>query len=354
MSNFKYKSLMTNNIIRTAMLLLFAATLASCGSKEEEKVQAEKKLQAVKIKEVTLQPFQDIYSVVGIVKPYESARISSEEGGLITYMPFDKGSRIGRGQTAARFRKNFDEANYEQAMTQFELAKSNFERVERLYNENISTEQDYTNAKFQLELAEKSLDLLETRLEKGYVVSPISGIVNEKFIGKGEVAGPGTPIISVVDVSRVKVSAGIPERYIGAITKGSAVSITFDVYPDEIFEGKVNYVSPVLSEMNRTFEIEVILPNKDGRLKPEMSANITVENSSQQDAIVLPQDLIVDFGSEKFVFVLENDIAKKKTVIIGGRKNNEVLITSGLSAGEKLIIEGFQSVLDGDKVLVIN
>jgi membrane fusion protein (multidrug efflux system) len=96
------------------------------------------------------------------------------------------------------------------------------------------------------------------------------------------------------------------------------------------------------------------LPNKDGRLKPEMSANITVENSSQQDAIVLPQDLIVDFGSEKFVFVLENDIAKKKTVIIGGRKNNEVLITSGLSAGEKLIIEGFQSVLDGDKVLVIN
>lgn len=348
------KSLMTDKLIRAAIVLLFSTVMMSCGSKEDEKVEAEKQLQAVKIREITLQPFQDNYSVVGIVKPFESANVASEEGGLITYMPFDKGSRIGRGQTVVRFRKNFDNANYEQAMTQYELAKSNFERVEKLYNESISTEQDYTNAKFQLELAGKSLDLLETRLEKEYVVSPISGIVTDKYLGKGEVAGPGTPIISIVDVSRVKITAGIPERYIRDVSKGSPVSITFDVYPDEVFEGKVNYIAPVLSEANRTFEIEIVLQNKDGRLKPEMSANITVEQSTLQDAIVLPQDLIVDFGSEKFVFVLENDIAKKKTVTIGGRKNNDVMITSGLSAGDKLIVEGFQSVLDGDKVLVIN
>ena len=348
------KSLITDNLIRAAIVLLFSTVMVSCGSKEEEKVEAEKQLQAVKIKEITLQPFQDNYSVVGIVKPFESAKVASEEGGLITYMPFDKGSRIGRGQTVVRFRKNFDNANYEQAMTQYELAKSNFDRIEKLYNESISTEQDYTNAKFQLELAGKSLDLLETRLEKEYVVSPISGIVTDKYLGKGEVANPGSPIISIVDVSRVKVSAGIPERYIGDISKGSPVRITFDVYPDEVFEGKVNYISPVLSEANRTFEIEVVLQNKDGRLKPEMSADITVEKSAPEDAIVLPQDLIVDIGSEKFVFVLENDLARKRVVGIGGRKNNDVLISSGLSVGDKLIYEGFQSIVDGDKVSVIN
>jgi membrane fusion protein (multidrug efflux system) len=96
------------------------------------------------------------------------------------------------------------------------------------------------------------------------------------------------------------------------------------------------------------------LPNKDGRLKPEMSANITVEQSKQEDAIVLPQDLIVDIGSEKFVFVLENDIARKRVVGIGGRKNNDVLISSGLSVGDRLIYEGFQSIVDGDNVVVIN
>jgi RND family efflux transporter MFP subunit len=175
-----------------------------------------------------------------------------------------------------------------------------------------------------------------------------------KYLGKGEVANPGSPIISIVDVSRVKIAQVFRSDISGDISKGSPVNITFDVYPDEVFEGKVNYISPVLSEANRTFEIEVVLQNKDGRLKPEMSADITVENSAPEDAIVLPQDLIVDIGSEKFVFVLENDLARKRVVGIGGRKNNDVLISSGLSVGDKLIYEGFQSIVDGDKVSVIN
>ena len=162
------------------------------------------------------------------------------------------------------------------------------------------------------------------------------------------------PIISVVDVSRVKVTAGIPERYIGQVTKGTSVSITFEVYPGEVFEGQVSYVSPVLSDVNRTFEIEIVLANKDGRLKPEMSANIRVQKSLQEDAIVLEQDLIVDMGEERYVFVLENNIAKKRAVTLGGRMDNAVLITSGLSKGDKLIYEGFQFVNDGDKVTVIN
>ncbi len=338
------------------LFLLFAGSIIfqSCGKKEEAKTDTEKKLQPVKIKEVVGESFQESYKVVGIVKPFESAKISSEEGGLITYQPFDKGSRIGRGQTAVRLRKDQDRAAYDQAATQFDLATSNFNRMEKLYNENVATEQDYTNAKFQLELAEKSLDVLETRLEKSYITSPISGIVDQKYLGKGEVCGPGTPILSVVNVSRVKISAGIPESYIGEIRKGSPVKITFDVYPGEEFTGNVSYIAPTLSPTNRTFEVEVVLNNSDGRLKPEMSANFEIEKSRIDNAVILPQDLIVDFGNEKYVFVLENDAVKKKVINIGGRENNNVLITSGLNAGEKLVIEGFQALTDGDKVIVIN
>lgn len=340
-------------------LILFAASgliLYSCGNDGETKTEpeAEKKLQAVKITEILGTTFQENYSVVGIVKPYESAKISSEEGGLITYQPFDKGSRVSRGQVVVRLRKDQDAAAYEQAMTQYELAKSNFERMEKLYAEKVTTEQDYTNAKFQLEITEKALDVLETRLDKSYVVSPISGIVDQKYMSKGEVCGPGTPILNVVDVSRVKISAGIPEAYIGEVKKGSDVKITFDVYPGEEFAGTVNYVSPTLSATNRTFEIEIVLSNRDGRLKPEMSANITIEKTKIDNAVVLPQDLIIDYGNEKFVFVIENDLVKKKVINLGGRNNNDVLITSGLNQGDKLIIEGFQSLADGDKVQIIN
>lgn len=338
--------ILTGSVLSTAFY--------SCGDKGQTKSVADKKLQAVKVKEVETGSFTEVYKVVGIVKPYSTARISSEEGGLITYQPFDKGNRISKNQVVVRLRKDQDFAAYEQAQTQFELAKSNFERVQRLYDEKVATEQDFTNSKFQFELAEKSLNVLRTRIDKSFVVSPISGIVDQKFMSEGEVCGPGTPILNIVDVSRVKISAGIPESYIGEVSKGSNVKITFDVYPGEEFSGIVNYVSPTLSSVNRTFEIELVLNNKDGKFKPEMSANIEITKSNIEDAIVLPQDMIVDFGSEKFVFVLENDIAKKRTIATGGRNNNDVVITSGLSRGDKLIIEGFQSISDGDKVQIIN
>ncbi|MBV6479489.1 MAG: Multidrug resistance protein MdtA [Ignavibacteria bacterium] len=336
------------------LLPVIALILSSCEKEGETKIENEKKLQAIKIRELETEDFIETYNVVGIVKPYQTAKVSSEEGGLITYQPFDKGSKVYKGQTVVRLRKDQDFATYDQAETQYELAKSNFERLQKLYSENVATEQDFTNAKFQLELAEKSLEVLETRIEKSYILSPISGIVDQKYMSKGEVCGPGTPILNIVDVSKVKISAGIPESYIGEVNKGINVKIKFDVYPDEEFDATVNYVSPTLSPVNRTFEIELVLNNTGGKFKPEMSANIQITKSVINDAIVLPQDLIIDYGNEKFVFVLENDIARKRIISLGGRNNNEILITSGLSKGDKLIYEGYQSVNDSDKVIVIN
>lgn len=346
---------MKNTFYAVIFLIIFAFSLNSCGGdKAETKTEAEKKLQSVKVREIVTQEFTETYNVVGFVKAFEVAKVSSEEGGLITYQPFDKGSRVSRGQVVVRLRKDQDRAAYEQAMTQYELARSNFERMEKLYEDKVVTEQDFTNSKFQFEITERSLDVLETRLNKSYVTSPISGIVDQKYLSKGEVCGPGTPILNIVDVSRVKISAGIPESFVNDVSKGSEVKISFDVYPGEEFSGTVNYVSPTLSTTNRTFEIELVLNNKGGKLKPEMSANISITKSAIEEAIVLPQDLVIDFGNEKYVFVMEGDIAKKRVITIGGRDNNDVMISSGLKNGDKLIIEGFQQVTDGDKVIIIN
>lgn len=345
------------NIIYIMILfftLTFGLIFSSCGEDGETKTENEKTLQAVKTTEIVTSEFLETYKVVGTVKPFETAKISAEEGGLITYMPFDKGSRVSRGQTLVKLKKDIDFASYEQAETQYELAKSNFDRIERLYYESVSTEQDFTNAKFQLELAEKSLNLIETRLSKSYITSPIYGIVDAKYMSRGEVCATGAPILNIVNISKVKISAGIPERFVEEVKKGSQVKITFDVFPGEEFSGSVSYVSPTLSVTNRTFEIEMVIPNKDGKLKPEMSANILIEKSVITDAIVLPQDLIIDFGNDKFVYVLENGIARKKIISLGGRSNNNVHVTSGLNSGDVLISEGYQSVSDGDKVQIIN
>jgi RND family efflux transporter MFP subunit len=335
------------------LVLVLAVTLASCSRKKNNQVEG-KKLPLVKTTTIQGQYFEEMYSIVGIVKPFESAKISSEEGGLITVLSKDKGDRVGRGEVVVRLKKDVDEATYMQALSQYELAKENFERTERLYLDAVATEQQYTTSKLQMDIASKSVELYKVRLSKGYVISPISGIVDAKLMNRGEMTSPGAPILSIVNVSKVKISCGIPERYVTQISKGETVKITFDVLPDEEFKGLISYVSPTINATSRTFEIEVVLDNSDRKLKPEMSANITFTNLKVDNAVVLPQDYIIDNGDERFVFVLEGDIAKKKIIKVGGRSDNKVLIEEGLNIGETLINVGFQGLNDGDKVSVVN
>jgi len=347
--------------MKRLIIIIIAAVLSvsviSCGKKNGTNGNNgnNKKLPLIQVKDIIPESFSEKFKVIGTVKPYESAKLSSEEGGVITWLSKDKGDRVYKGEVIVRLKKDVDNAVYQQAVAQYNLAKDNFDRADRLYKENVATERDYMNAKLNLDIAMKSIDLYKVRLTKGYITSPISGVVDAKFMNRGEMTGPGSPIISIVNISRVKVSVGIPERYMNSVKPGQSVDISFDVYPNEQFTGYINYISPTINTNNRTFEIEVLLNNQNGKLKPEMSANITITKETLDDAIVLQQDLIVDNGDEQFVFVLENnEIAKKRTVKLGGRNGNNVLIAEGLNAGDKLIVVGFQALTDGDKVQLGN
>jgi RND family efflux transporter MFP subunit len=250
-------------------------------------------------------------------------------------------------------KKDTEGASYEQALAQYELAKINFEKQKQLYEENATTEIQYLTAKWQMEAAERGLEVLRTRLNKGYIRSPINGVVDQKYMNKGEMSAPGMPILNIVEVSRVKISAGVPERYINDVKMGQNVRITVEVLPGAEFEGEVDYISPTLSGTSRTFEIEIVINNKDRMLKPEMNANIQISKPDHDNAIVIDQDLIIDYGEEKYVFVLEGDIARKRVLELNGRNGNMVLVTGGLNIGEKIISEGFQALADGEKVQVV-
>lgn len=348
-------------IIPCALLLVLAAMIyTGCGNdngktENKDSTKINEKLPIVKVMEVNTSSFSENLKIVGIVKPNASAKISSEEGGLITMLNKEKGSYVRKGEIIVRIKKDVELATMDQNEAQIELARMNYEKQKQLYEDNATTEIQYLTAKWQYEAALRSQDILKQRLKTGFVRSPISGFVNEKYMNRGEMSAPGMPIVNVIDVSSVKISAGVPERFVDQVKIGQPVRITIDVIPGAEFTGKINYIAPSLSTSNRTLEIEIIIENRDKIIKPEMSANVEIIQSFNPDAIVLPQDYIVDFGeNNKYVFVLEGDIAKKRMITIGGREKNNVLIASGLSKGEKLIFEGFQQLADNDKVQILN
>jgi RND family efflux transporter MFP subunit len=343
-----------NKIIITAIILFASIGFYSCGKNGESKTDLQtKQLTNVKVMDISPKSFTDNFNVVGVIKPYASAKVSSEEGGLILSVVKDKGDYVSRGQVVVRLKKDVENASLESALAQVELAKLNFEKQEQLYRENATTEIAYRTALLQLDAAEKGLDVIRTHISKGFVRSPINGVVDNKFMNNGEMSAPGLPIISIVDVSRVKISAGVPESHIKDVRLGQGVKITIDVLPGAEFEGQISYIAPTLSNQTRTFEIEIVINNPNRILKPEMNATVDIAKFQMSDAIVLPQDMIVDNGDEKYVFILEGDIARRREITTGGREGNAVLITSGLNIGDKIISEGFQSVVDGEKVQVV-
>ncbi len=339
----------------TLFLLLTSVIITGCGKGggETKDQSTEKKIPLVKVSNVEYSTFSDNFKVAGVIKPFTSAKISSEEGGLITYLTKDKGSYVSKGEIVARIKKDVENATLEQTEAQIELARMNYEKQKQLYEDNATTEMQYLTAKWQYEAAVRGADILKTRLKTGFVRSPISGVVDDKFMNKGEMSAPGSPIFSVIDISTVKVSAGVPEMYITKVKQGQSVKITVDVLPGVEFDGKISYIAPALAGTSRTFEIEILINNRDKVLKPGMNANVQISEFTKENAIVVSQDLIVDYGDVQYVFVLDGDIARKRELKLGGRNGNQVLIDSGLNAGDKLITDGFQALKDGDKVQVV-
>jgi len=342
-------------IIPLFVFLAAAVVLSGCGESggETSNQQEEKKLPLVKVKTVEASTFSDNFKVIGVIKPFTSAKVSSEEGGLIVSLNKDKGSYVRQGEIIARIKKDVEIATYEQAEAQIELARMNYEKQKQLYEENATTEIQYLTAKWQYEAALRSQDILKQRLKTGFVRSPINGVVDEKYMNRGEMSAPGSPIVNIIDISRVKISAGVPEKYITKDKNGQSVKVTIDVLPGVEFDGKINYIAPALQGTSRTFEVEVIINNRDKLLKPGMNANVRISEFTKENVVVIPQDLIVDYGDEQYLFVLEGDVARKRDLKLGGRNGNDVLIESGLNPGDKLIIEGFQSLKEGDKVQVV-
>jgi RND family efflux transporter MFP subunit len=331
--------------------MMFSLLFISCGkgNGDTPQKQEEKKLPLVKAQVLSTTTFKDIYKVTGVVKPYASAKVSSEISGLITSIK-EKGTHVSRGQTVVSLKKDVDVATYNQSVAQVELARVNYEKQKELYEENATTEMQYLTAKWQLEAAERGLDVIRRRIWTGSITTPISGIVEDKYMNKGEMSNSGVPILSIIDISRVKISAGLPESYLTKIKLGQHVNITVDVIPGAEFDGTINYVAPSLDAQTRTFEIEVVINNPDRILKSGMNANVEISQFEKKDVIVIQQDIIIDNGDEQYVFVLEGDIAKKRVFKIGAREGNNVMIESGLNPGEKLITEGYQSLKDEEKV----
>lgn len=344
------------------LALLGALGLWGCGGAQAEGTgqdTAFARVINVEVEPVEPTRFTEIINLTGTVQASHDVTVSAEESGVVREILVEKGSRVRAGQPIFRLDDDLLRAQVDQARAVAAMARETWERRKRLYEEDgVGSELIYLEAKYAAEQAAANLRLLEARLERTVIQAPIEGILDSREIEVGSMVAAGTPVARIVDNDPVEITAGVPERYAPDVEGGAEASVTFDVLPGQEFQGRVSYVGAAVNPRNRTFPVELILPNPGGFIKPEMVANLALVRRSSENVIVVPQEAVVRTEEGFIAFVVEDGStgpeARAREVEVGARQRNQVLVRSGLQPGDRLVVVGQMSVADGDRVNIVS
>jgi len=304
--------------------------------------------------------FKHYVEVQGNVETDQNVVLNAEYSGVLTNVYVKEGQRVSKGQRLAKIDDGGMGSQLAQQEAQLALAKTTFERQEKLWNQKIGSEIQFLQAKTNYEAAKNATQQMRSQLGKTIVTAPFSGVVDEIISDPGQVVIPGqTPIIRLVNLSDMYVKASIPETYLRNIKKGTQVKVNLASINEE-FTGTVRQVSNYINPNNRSFDIQIEIPNKDGFVKPNLIATVKVNDYSAEDAITVPENVLQENAEgETIAFLYQpiNDsvgIAKRVILVTGLSYDNHTEVKSGLTKGDTIIKEGAKTLRDGQKVTIKN
>ncbi len=346
------------------VVILSAATLVSfwsCNQAEQKKSETAVALAAPKVeivKTIALNYEKIAHSVeyAATLQGFEEVHLAPASPGRIDAIYVEEGSRVSKGTVLVQM----DKTQLHQAEIQLKTLETDFNRLDTLKKFGSIAQQQYDQIRAQYEIAKSSVAFLteNTRLK-----APFSGVISGKYFEAGEMYS-GAPvatvgkaaILSLVQIDRLKVIAGISEKYYPQIKNGMSVDITCDIYPGKTFTGKVYRIFPTIDPTTRSFNVEISLDNREGILRPGMFCRTSFQ-LEEVEAIVLPAQAVLKMqgSNDRYLFVEQDGKAKRVSVITGNRFNDKVeVISDELKQGDRVIISGQSRLLDGVDVKVVN
>lgn len=315
-------------------------------------------LQVVTVTEVKPTVFKHYVEIQGNVNTKENLVIYPEYSGVLTKVLVQEGQMVSKGQLLATIDDGGLNQQLSQMETQLALAKTTFERQERLWKDKIGSEIQYLQAKTNYEAQQKSVNQLKQQLEKTTITAPFSGVIDEILSEQGQVVAPGmNQLFRIINLSNMYVDAEIPENYITNIKVGTKVNVYFPVLNDTLIS-EVRQVGNYINPNNRTFKIEIAINNQEKMVKPNMTALLSINDYVNDSTLVLPIALLSENAEgEKYVYAIKKDsknrkYADKRTVTLGKLQNGMVEILEGIKAGDTIIKEGAKLVRNEEQVII--
>lgn len=349
------RSLSLARIGMLALVLALAACKGGSGGKEKDgKDAAEKGPEAVPV-EVAGASRRSIaasYNGTAALEARGEAQVVAKTSGIALQVFADVGQHVKAGQVLVRIDADRATLQVAQSDAQVRKLQANFTRAQQLASQKMVSANDLDTLRYDLENARASNRLARLELSYTTVKAPISGVIAERSIKPGNLVQINTPIMRIVDDSRLEATLNAPEREIETLKAGQTVQLVVDALPGKTFEGRIDRVSPVVDAGSGTFRV-VCAFEGGGLLQPGMFARIRINYDHRANALVIPRNALLEDGSEPAAFTVRADKASRVALKLGNIDGEWVEVLGGLKEGEPVVVAGKSALREGSAVQVI-
>ncbi|MBR1922709.1 MAG: efflux RND transporter periplasmic adaptor subunit [Paludibacteraceae bacterium] len=337
---------------KLSILALSVLVLAACGNKQNASknagtTESEERVEQVRTTVLHEREIQREISVSTNLQGYLTQNVAPSLTGKIEHIYCEVGDRKQAGDMLVRM----DQTQYKTTKIALGNLSVELNRVEQLLRSGSATQQQYDQLKAQYDQTKEQLDFLE---QNTYVKAPFSGVISAKTYEDGELYG-GQPIVILTQINRLKALVAIPENYFPRIKQGMNLTLTSEIYPDQVFPATVEVVYPTVDASSHTFQVKIRIPNDKNLLRPGMYVTTTIGLGTEK-TIVAPYQAVEKLvgANDRYVFLNNNGRAQRVSVTLGQRFDQDIeIIAPEIVEGVEMVTTGQHKLVDGVKLNVV-
>lgn len=314
--------------------------------------------------DVSTSTWQPSLDTTGELEAINQVQVTSEVSGMVTEIDFESGSRVKEGEVLARLDSSIEMAELERLQAVERLSQIQLNRIRPLVKNNASPQAELDKARAEHKQALATVKRQKSLLEKKEIKAPFSGELGLRVVDLGQYLEPGVSLVSLQSIAPLYLNFSIPQEHLGLLARARQVVFTVDAWTEQEFRGKINAVDPRINRKSRSLNIQAILTNEEGKLRPGMFGKVNVLLPREERVITIPQTAVDHNPYGDVVFVLspldekykESPVYKatRKFVVLGSTRGSQVAINKGLAPGEKVVIAGRHKLREGVKAVIDN
>lgn len=335
-----------NRIYSIAIVGCVSALMLGCGAKHEQ-VQEAERVENVKVTTLQMSKIARNIELSTTLEGYESMNIAPSVTGKIEHIYVEVGTRVKSGDMLVRM----DQTQLNTAKLTYANLGVEYERIKSLRETETVSQQSFDQIKLSHDQAKENLDFLT---ENTFVKARLNGVIAAKSYEDGE-RYSGNPILVLTQISKLKALISVPESYFPQVKQGMRLSLTSDIYPGQTFPATIEVVYPTIDEKTHSFQAKLVIPNAREMLRPGMYVRTTLE-LGEVHAIMAPYQAVLKLtgSNERYVFINDNGIARRKSVKLGQRFDEMIeIISNGIKEGDQIVVVGQARLIDGVKLNVV-